>query len=68
MKLSYSLADVGNNNFVNASIEDRADFAPYGQSFLHKPNGSLCHGRTLFDFIGEFHDQSGCFFIIWYFC
>lgn len=48
-----SLADAGNNNFVNASIEARADFAPYGQSFFQKPTGRFSDGRTLFDFIAS---------------
>lgn len=48
-----SLADAGNNNFVNASIEARADFAPYGQSFFHKPTGRFSDGRTLFDFLAS---------------
>ena len=52
-----SLADSGNNNFINASIEARADFPPYGRSFFHKPTGRFSDGRNVFDFLGEFHDQ-----------
>lgn len=48
-----SLADSGNNNFINASIEARADFAPYGRSFFHKPTGRFSDGRTVFDFLAS---------------
>uniref|UniRef100_A0A0D6QRY5 SGNH hydrolase-type esterase domain-containing protein n=1 Tax=Araucaria cunninghamii TaxID=56994 RepID=A0A0D6QRY5_ARACU len=46
-----SLADAGNNNYLNTSIVARANFPPYGKSFFGTATGRFSDGRTVFDFL-----------------
>lgn len=48
-----SLADAGNNNFINNSVVARANFYPYGKSYFAAPTGRFSDGRTIFDFLGQ---------------
>ncbi|GAV76724.1 Lipase_GDSL domain-containing protein [Cephalotus follicularis] len=45
-----SLFDVGNNNFINTSIESKANFPPYGETFFRYPTGRFCDGRIIPDY------------------
>ncbi|XP_031272593.1 GDSL esterase/lipase 5-like isoform X3 [Pistacia vera] len=45
-----SLFDPGNNNYLNISIDGKANFIPYGESFFKYPTGRFCDGRTISDF------------------
>ncbi|KAL8118837.1 GDSL esterase/lipase 5 isoform X1 [Apium graveolens] len=49
-----SYFDPGNNNYINTSTLDQANFPPYGLSFLPFPTGRFSDGRLVSDFIGEY--------------
>ncbi|KAK4349784.1 hypothetical protein RND71_029097 [Anisodus tanguticus] len=49
-----SYFDVGNNNYINTSTLDQANFWPYGQSFFKSPTGRFSDGRLISDFIAEY--------------
>ncbi|KAJ9190452.1 hypothetical protein P3X46_001654 [Hevea brasiliensis] len=46
-----SVFDPGNNNFRNVTIDFRADFWPYGESFFNFSTGRFTDGRILPDFL-----------------
>ncbi|XP_074268276.1 GDSL esterase/lipase 5 [Silene latifolia] len=48
-----SILDVGNNNYINTSTLDQANFWPYGINFLPVPTGRFSDGRLISDFIAE---------------
>ncbi|XP_019225079.1 PREDICTED: GDSL esterase/lipase 5-like isoform X1 [Nicotiana attenuata] len=48
-----SYFDVGNNNYINTSTLDQANFWPYGQSYFKSPTGRFSDGRLISDFIAE---------------
>ncbi|XP_052183032.1 GDSL esterase/lipase 5-like [Diospyros lotus] len=48
-----SYFDAGNNNYINTSTLDQANFLPYGETFFHFPTGRFSDGRLISDFIAE---------------
>ncbi|KAL2932985.1 GDSL esterase/lipase 5, partial [Bienertia sinuspersici] len=48
-----SYLDVGNNNYINTSTLDKANFWPYGVTYFHSPTGRFSDGRLISDFIAE---------------
>lgn len=48
-----SLFDVGNNNYINTSFDNLANYSPYGETFFNYPNGRFSDGRVIPDFIGN---------------
>ncbi|KAM7254428.1 hypothetical protein ACFE04_003808 [Oxalis oulophora] len=49
-----SYVDAGNNNYINTTNLDKANFSPYGQTFFHSPTGRFSDGRLLTDFIATY--------------
>ncbi|KAL8171584.1 hypothetical protein V2J09_023388 [Rumex salicifolius] len=48
-----SYFDAGNNNYINTTILDKANFWPYGITFFKFPTGRFSDGRLISDFIAE---------------
>ncbi|KAI3426646.1 Lipase_GDSL domain-containing protein [Psidium guajava] len=49
-----SFLDAGNNNYINTTTLDRADFWPYGETYFKLPTGRFSDGRLISDFIAEY--------------
>ena len=49
-----SFLDAGNNNYINTTALDQANFWPYGISFFHIPTGRFSDGRLISDFLGMY--------------
>ncbi|CAN0877766.1 GDSL esterase/lipase 5 [Linum grandiflorum] len=49
-----SFLDAGNNNYINTTTLDQANFWPYGETFFHFPTGRFSDGRLLSDFIAKY--------------
>lgn len=49
-----SYFDAGNNNYINTSTLDQANFLPYGETYFKFPTGRFSNGRLITDFIAEY--------------
>ncbi|KAK7259076.1 hypothetical protein RIF29_24672 [Crotalaria pallida] len=48
-----SYLDAGNNNYINTTAYDQANFFPYGETYFMFPTGRFSDGRLISDFIAE---------------
>lgn len=48
-----SFLDAGNNNYINTTSFDQANFLPYGETYFKFPTGRFSDGRLVSDFIGK---------------
>ncbi|KAK7328682.1 hypothetical protein VNO77_22799 [Canavalia gladiata] len=50
-----STVDSGNNNYINTTPENKADYKPYGKNgYFEEPTGRFSDGRVIVDFIAEY--------------
>ncbi|PQM33891.1 hypothetical protein Pyn_34214 [Prunus yedoensis var. nudiflora] len=49
-----SYLDSGNNNYINTTTLDQANFWPYGETYFKFPTGRFSDGRLISDFIAEY--------------
>ncbi|KAB2613135.1 hypothetical protein D8674_035451 [Pyrus ussuriensis x Pyrus communis] len=49
-----SYLDSGNNNYINTTTLDQANFWPYGETYFKFPTGRFSDGRLMSDFIAEY--------------
>lgn len=60
-----SFLDAGNNNYINTTTLDQANFWPYGQTHFRFPTGRFSDGRLVSDFIGKIYHIFGlCHFLL----
>lgn len=50
-----SFLDAGNNNYINTTTFDQANFLPYGETYFNFPTGRFSDGRLISDFIGKIY-------------
>lgn len=57
-----SLFDNGNNNYINTTIGNQANYPPYGQTFFRYPSGRFSDGRMIPDFVGTIFPKTYVYF------
>ncbi|CAA0829451.1 GDSL esterase/lipase 5 [Striga hermonthica] len=48
-----SYVDAGNNNYINTSTLDQANFPPYGETYFKNSTGRFSDGRIIPDFLAQ---------------
>lgn len=45
-------AETGNNNYIQTLL--KTNLPPFGETYFHRPNGRVCDGRIVLDFLCQF--------------